>query len=169
MATCHDPLVHLGGVSAHGPAPHHAGRRTPNRHPRLAGALSVVLSVAAAHAAAAAGEVGVAEEGITHRPVAAERLPNVPGHSLTAVVVDFAPGGLSPLHRHPGFVFAYVLSGTVRSQLDDGPAVDYRAGQGWAEPPGTLHSLTENPSTTEPASLLAVWVSEDGAELLVPP
>ena len=140
----------------------------PSRRVRLAGALSaVLLSAAAVHASAAEGEV--VEKGVTHRPVAAERLPNVPGHSLTAVVVDFAPGGLSPPHRHPGFVFAYVLSGTVRSQLDDGPAVDYRAGQGWAEPPGTLHSLTENPSTTEPASLLAVWVSEDGAELLVPP
>ena len=140
---------------------------TPNRHPHLAGALSIALPVAAAHASAAEGEV--VEKGITHRPVAAEKLPNVPGHGLTALVVHLEPGGLSPPHRHPGFVFAYVLSGTVRSRLGDGPAVDYRAGQGWAEPPGTLHSLTENPSPTEPASLLAVWVNEDGAKLIVPP
>ncbi len=72
-------------------------------------------------------------------------------------------------HRHPGFVLAYVLAGTVRSRLGDGPAVDYRPGQSWVEPPGTLHSLTENPSGTEPASLLAVWVGEDGAKLVVPP
>ncbi len=139
----------------------------PNRHPRLVGVLSIALSVAAAHASAAEGEV--VERGVAHRPVAAERLPDVPGHGLTAVVLDLAPGGLSPPHRHPGFALAYVLSGTVRSRLGDGPAVDYRAGQGWVEPPGTLHSLTENPSPTEPASLLAVWVSEDGAELVVPP
>ena len=139
----------------------------PSRRIHLAGALSAVLSVAAAHATTA--EDKVVEQGVTHRPVATERLPNVPGHSLTAVVVDFAPGGLSPPHRHPGFVFAYVLSGTIRSQLGDGPAVDYRAGQSWVEPPGTLHSLTQNPSPTEAASLLAVWVNENGAELLVPP
>jgi quercetin dioxygenase-like cupin family protein len=115
----------------------------------------------------AAGEL--VEKGVTHRPVAAERLPNVPGHSLTAVVVDLEPGGFSPPHRHPGFVFAYVLTGVVRSQLGDGPAMDYRAGQSWVEPPGTLHRLTQNPSRTEAASLLAIWVSEDGAKLLIPP
>jgi quercetin dioxygenase-like cupin family protein len=139
----------------------------PSRCSCLAAALSIVLPLAAAQAAAAENQV--VEQGVTHRPVVAERLPNVPGHSLTAVVVDLAPGGRSPPHRHPGFVFAYVLSGTVRSQLGDGPAVDYRAGQSWVEPPGTLHSLTQNPSPTEAASLLAVWVNEDGAELLVPP
>lgn len=139
----------------------------PNRRVHLAGALSLVLSLTVAHDGAAEGEV--VEQGVTHRPVAAERLPNLPGHSLTAMVVDFAPGGRSPPHRHPGFVFAYVLSGTIRSQLGDGPAVDYRAGQSWVEPPGTLHSLTQNPSPIEAASLLAVWVNEDGAELLVPP
>jgi quercetin dioxygenase-like cupin family protein len=139
----------------------------PSRRVRFARVLSLVLSVAAAHASAAEDEV--IEKGVTHRPVAAEQLPNVPGHSLTAVVVDFAPGGLSPPHRHPGFVFAYVLSGTIRSRLGDGPVVDYHAGQSWVEPPGTLHSLTQNPSPSEAASLLAVWVNEDGAELLVPP
>jgi quercetin dioxygenase-like cupin family protein len=62
-----------------------------------------------------------------------------------------------------------VLAGTVRSQLGDGPVVDYHAGQSWVEPPGTLHALTTNPSATDPASLLAVWVAPDGAQLVVPP
>jgi quercetin dioxygenase-like cupin family protein len=70
--------------------------------------LLIVLSVAAVHTAAAEGEV--IEKGVTHRPVAAESLPNISDHSLTALVVDFEPGGLSPSHRHPGFVFAYVWS-----------------------------------------------------------
>ena len=55
-------------------------------------------------------------------------LPNLPGYSLTAVVVQLAPGACVPSHHHAGFVFACVLSGTVRSQLNDGPAVDYRIG-----------------------------------------
>jgi NADPH:quinone reductase-like Zn-dependent oxidoreductase/quercetin dioxygenase-like cupin family protein len=83
--------------------------------------------------------------------VATERLPDVPGRTLTAAVVDLAPGRLSPPHRHPGFVLAYVLAGTASSRLGDGPAVNHRAGQGWAEPPGTPHSLAEKPSPTEPA------------------
>ena len=129
-------------------------------------AFAAALSPVAAHAA---GGGEVAEQGITHQLVTVQKLPNVPGDSLTAVRVDLAPGALSPSHRHPGFVFAYVLSGTVRSKLNDGPAVDYKAGQSWVEPPGTLHTLTQNPSAAEPASLLAVWVAPDGAELVVPP
>jgi quercetin dioxygenase-like cupin family protein len=58
-----------------------------------------------------------------------------------------------------------VLSGSVRSQLNDGPAVDYRKGQSWVEPPGTQHSLTANPSETDSASLLAIFVASGGAKL----
>jgi quercetin dioxygenase-like cupin family protein len=141
-------------------------QRSPIR--RHAGALLAASALAAAQPALGAGGE-VVEKGIAHQLVTAQKLPNVPGDSLTAVRVDLAPGALSPSHRHPGFVFAYVLSGTVRSQLGDGPAVDYHAGQSWVEPPGTLHTLTTNPSATEPASLLAVWVAPDGAELVVPP
>ena len=86
-------------------------------------------------------------------------------YSLTAVVVQLAPGARVPSHHHAGFVFAYVLSGTVRSQLNDGPAVDYRIGQSWVEPPGTHHSLTANPSEIDTASLLAVFVASSGAKL----
>jgi quercetin dioxygenase-like cupin family protein len=70
-----------------------------------------------------------------------------------------------PKHHHAGYVFAYVLSGTVRSQLNGGKIKDYKTGQSWVEPPGTEHTLTENPSATRPASLLAVFVAPDGATL----
>jgi len=141
-------------------------RRTPGVLPIAAIILTVIVLRAVPAVSAAQSEV--AEQGITHQLITAQKLPNAPGQSLTAVRVDIAPGGLSPSHRHPGFVLAYVLAGTVRSQLGDGPAIDYHAGQSWVEPPGTLHRLTQNPSATEPASLLAVWVAEDGASLLVP-
>ena len=48
-------------------------------------------------------------------PVFATQLPNVPGKSLTAVIVRYAPGAASPPHHHAGSVFAYVLSGVIRS------------------------------------------------------
>jgi quercetin dioxygenase-like cupin family protein len=42
-------------------------------------------------------------------------IPNIPGKSLVAVIVNHAPGAKSRPHRHAGsaFVGAYVLSGTV--------------------------------------------------------
>jgi quercetin dioxygenase-like cupin family protein len=95
------------------------------------------------------------------RPVSCERLPNVPGKSITTVVVEFPPNAFSPRHRHPGSVTAFVLKGKVRSQLDNGPAETFAVGQSWFEPPGTIHMFAENASATEPASLLATFVADD--------
>jgi quercetin dioxygenase-like cupin family protein len=99
-------------------------------------------------------------------PVFAHKLPNVPGKSLTAVVVTYAPGGKSGKHHHAGSVFAYVLSGAIRSENSaTGPAKVYKAGETFFEPPGSEHLVSENASTTEPASLLAVFIADDGAQL----
>ena len=114
----------------------------------------------------------VAHEGghmnVTSEVIAAEALANVPGHQLTAVTVEIAPGVVSPPHRHAGFVFIYVLSGTIQSQLNNGEIVEYTAGQSWVEPPGTLHSHAKNPSETEAVKILAVFVAEKDASLTVP-
>ena len=87
-------------------------------------------------------------------------IPNIPGKSLVALVVSYAPGGKSPSHVHAesAFVYAHVLSGAIRSQVDDEPAKVYRAGEGFHELPGAHHRVSENASEREPASLLAVFV-----------
>jgi quercetin dioxygenase-like cupin family protein len=91
------------------------------------------LVVAAGFALAAAPPGGAASigEGATEKQILSEKLPNVPGKTLTVIEVDYPPGGFSAPHRHPasGFVFAYVLSGTVRSQIEGEPLRVYRAGQ----------------------------------------
>jgi hypothetical protein len=61
-------------------------------------------------------------------PMFSKELPNVPGKALTAVQVDYAPGGASKPHHHSGVVFAYVVSGEIRSQVDNAPP-HQRAGQ----------------------------------------
>jgi quercetin dioxygenase-like cupin family protein len=110
--------------------------------------------------------IGAAGADETVQPVFASQLPNVPGNSLTAVLVKYEPGGKTEAHHHAGSVFAYVLSGAIRSQVSgDGPAKVYKAGESFFEPPGSSHLVSENASTTEPASLLAIIVAEDGAKL----
>lgn len=100
------------------------------------------------------------------RELSAVKLPNVPGHTLTAEVVDYPPGGKSSVHHHAGSVFAYVLTGSIRSQNSaTGPARIYKPGETFFEPPGSVHLISENASTSEPASLLAIHVAEDGAVL----
>ena len=105
----------------------------------------------------------------TIKPVFATQLPNVPGKSLTAILVSYKPGEKSGAHHHAGSVFAYVLSGAIRSQVStDGPTKVFHAGESFFEPPGSSHLISENASTTEPASLLAVFVADDNAKLTEP-
>src|ERR1041384_8453244 len=49
-------------------------------------------------------------------PVLSEKLPNVPGKSVTTVLVTYAPGGKSVSHHHAGSVMAYILTGSIRSE-----------------------------------------------------
>ena len=98
-------------------------------------------------------------------------LPNVPGKSIKGVLVEYGPGGTSSAHTHPksAFIYATVLEGAIRSSVNDGPVVTYRAGQSFSEMPGDRHSVSENASKTEPAKLLAVFVVDtDEKELLTP-
>jgi quercetin dioxygenase-like cupin family protein len=93
-------------------------------------------------------------------PIACEKLPNVPGKSITTLLVEFPPNAFTPRHRHPGSVTAYVTKGTLRSQLNEGPVGTFGAGGTWFEPPGTIHSMVENPSPTEPAEIMAIFVAD---------
>ena len=98
--------------------------------------------------------------------VITEMLPNVPGKRITVTVVSYAPGQKSGSHHHPGSVVAYVLSGAIRSENSaTGPVKVYKAGESFFEPPGSRHLVSENASAKEPASLLAVFVADDAAQL----
>ena len=98
-------------------------------------------------------------------------LPNVPGKSIRGVLVEYAPGGSSPAHLHPksAFIYATVLEGAIRSQVNDGPVTTYRAGESFSEFPGDRHSVSANASTTEPARLLAVFVVDTEETILTTP
>jgi quercetin dioxygenase-like cupin family protein len=112
-----------------------------------------------------------APSGPTVAPAFRQAIPNVPGKSLVAVVVSYPPGAKSGPHRHAGsaFITAYVLSGAVRSQVDDEPAKVYRAGESWFEQPGAHHKISENASATEPAQLLAIFVVDSDEKVLTTP
>ena len=130
----------------------------------------LVLSIAVALIGGTALVSAVRANGTNHdHTVFSTQLPNVPGKTLTAVVVEYGPGGSSPAHRHAGSVFAYVLSGKIRSENSaTGPVRVYRAGETFFEPPGSTHLVSANGSDTEPASLLAVFVADDHARLTRP-
>jgi quercetin dioxygenase-like cupin family protein len=66
-------------------------------------------------------------------------IPNIPGKSLVAMFVDYAPGGASRTHTHAksAFIYTYVVSGTIESQVKDGPKRVYHAGESFYELPAS--------------------------------
>lgn len=89
------------------------------------GAASIALAIAATMPAAAHDPGDVVTPHFEHA------IPNIPGKTLTALIVDYPPGGTSAPHRHAdsSFIFAYVLSGEIESKVNDGPTQIYRAGK----------------------------------------
>src|SRR4029453_3587713 len=94
------------------------------------------------------------------KPVFEHIIPNPEGTRLVPVPVTHPPGGKPPSHHHArsAFIYAYVLSGAIRSQVDDEPAKVYRVGEAFNQLPGSHHRISENASDKEPGSLLAIFV-----------
>jgi quercetin dioxygenase-like cupin family protein len=103
---------------------------------------------------------GLAQNAEQVKLVFERAIPNTEGKSMVAVVVTYPPGGKSLAHHHArsAFIYAYVLSGAIRSQVDDQPAKVHQVGEGFYEVPGSHHRISENASDRDPASLLAVFV-----------
>ena len=96
----------------------------------------------------------------TVKPLSAAPIPNIAGKSLKTAEVSYPPGGKSGPHHHAAsaFIYAFVIEGEIRTQVEGEPAHVYHAGEFWTENPGAHHIVSENASTTSPARLLAVFV-----------
>jgi quercetin dioxygenase-like cupin family protein len=98
-------------------------------------------------------------------------LPDVTmdGWEVTVSHVDYAPGRVGAAHRHPGFVLAYVLEGSVIAKISgQGEERTYTTGQMFYEQPGATHEVSKNASPTQPARLLALIFAKKGSTLTTP-
>ena len=77
--------------------------------------------------------------------------PNLPGKSARRI----RPGRLLAWSHacQSAFIYATVLEGATRSQVNDGPETTYKAGQSFSELPGDRHGVSANASETKPAKL----------------
>jgi quercetin dioxygenase-like cupin family protein len=115
--------------------------------------------------------VGHARESEEIKTLFEHAIPNITGKRLVVLVVCYPPGGKSPAHHHArsAFIYAHVLSGAIRSQVDDEPAKVYQVGEGFYEVPGSYHRISENASDRDPASLLAVFIVNSKDDPLTTP
>ena len=98
------------------------------------------------------------------REVIKQELPGEPPRELILVEVTYPPGAGSPAHLHANGVMAFVLSGTIVSKVGDEPEQTFKTGAAWWEPPGAVHRVSRNASSTEPAALLAIYIAPKGVK-----
>ena len=75
----------------------------------------VFIAVAALWIARAFAAASPASAGDIHMQ---QPLAGRTGTDVTILTVDYPPGGSTPPHEHPGTTYAYVLQGSVVSQVD---------------------------------------------------
>jgi len=90
-------------------------------------------------------------------------LTDVPGKDGLIETVVLSPGEVVPPHRHNADVFAYVLKGSIITQLKAGKPQTVHVGEVFYESPSDVHIASRNASTTQPAVLLVFFVKKIGA------
>ena len=95
-------------------------------------------------------------------------LPDMPGKEMLMIIVEHAPGGSNPAHRHNAHAMLYVLEGSVVMQVKDGKQVTLTPGQSFYEGPDDVHLVDRNASSTKPAKFVVVLIKTKGAPALVP-
>ena len=164
--------IHIGQPSGGGQATGAVARYVVGGPRRFAGWRCVVLLAAAAGLfAPMVVAQGTIAPGAKVAVVFDHELPNLPGKSMRAVLVEYAPGAGSPSHRHPSsaFIYARVLEGAISSKVNDEPERTYQTGESWMEKPGDHHQVSKNASATEPAKLLAIFVVDTSdREIVIP-
>ena len=94
---------------------------------------------------------------------------DVLGRVVTLRRTERDPGNGSGPHRHPGsHTFGYVLEGTYEVKVDDGPLQKLGPGGTFYEPPGALHAVSRNGSSTQPVKYLVIQVSDPTKPQTVP-
>ena len=96
-------------------------------------------------------------------PLMTKELPDVPGKEGLIERVVLSPGEIVPPHRHNADVFAYVLEGSIITQLMGGKPRTVHVGEVFYESPTDVHVESRNASTTQPATLLVFFVKKTGA------
>jgi len=95
-------------------------------------------------------------------------LPENPGKEMLMIIVEHAPGGSNPGHRHNAHAMVYVLEGSVVMRMKGGKQVTLTPGQTFYEGPADIHVIDRNASSTKPAKFLVVLIKNKGAPALVP-
>jgi quercetin dioxygenase-like cupin family protein len=126
-------------------------------------ALISLLAAAAMPDGTADAQQRATSHAATRRDVIRQELPGEPLRDISLIEVTYPPATGSPPHLHANGVIAFVVSGAIVSKVGDGAEQTFHAGDAWWEPPGAIHRVSRNASSTDPATLLAIYVAPKSA------
>src|SRR5215467_10230635 len=125
---------------------------------------AAMLSAAATHGAmtfVAPSRAQTAPAPTQRIDVMTQALADIPGREVRITALDLMPGHASPPHRHPNHhVFGYIVAGTYEWKIDDGAVKTFKAGEVFYEPPGVLHAISRNASSTDRAKVIVFMVAD---------
>ena len=67
------------------------------------------------------------------------RYPAIPDPEVQTLIVEIPPGGETGWHMHPLPTYAYILSGAIEVESEDGQKKLFKAGDSFAEMVGRRH------------------------------
>ena len=96
-------------------------------------------------------------------------LPTLPPNQEVVIQeITLPPGRVGSAHRHDAYVWVYVVEGAIDMQVQGGEVTRVNAGEVFVESPDDIHTMSNNPSSTEPAKFLAILIKETGVPVVLP-
>jgi quercetin dioxygenase-like cupin family protein len=84
---------------------------------------------------------------------------------VTALLVEIPPGGETGWHFHPVPVYAYVLSGTLTTEMENGEKHEYKEGDAIFEAVNVIHNGINLAKV--PVKLIVFYTGEEGKSITV--
>ena len=110
-----------------------------------------------------------ASTGVRQTELFKTTMNDVLGRVVTVRRTERDPGNGSGPHRHPGsHTIGYVLEGTYEVKVGDGPLQKLGPGETFYEPPGALHAVSRNASSSQAVKYLVIQISDPTKPQTVP-
>ena len=90
-----------------------------------------------------------------------QKLESFPGFMVQIVLVEGPPGWVGGRHYHPGYLFGYVLEGSLVGNFEDPTPQTLQAGEVFYESPNTV-KRSGNGSSTEPQKNIVFQILREG-------
>ena len=104
---------------------------------------------------------------LKHTVIHRTDLAGLDGKQGALVEVEYAPGAGDTKHYHSGYLFTYIVEGSVIWEVEGQPPVTLKAGDAFYDPPKRVHNH-RNASATQPAKFVAFFIETKGEKRSVP-